>query len=392
MTSKLQEIADSAVKYNLIADELRRQIVSNSLPPGSQLPTRLELGQHYQVSSVTVQKALDCLIQDGFVDATRRKGSFVVDRPPHLFRYGLVFHTYLPNSGHTSRYLTAMANEALRIQRSSDREVVAYYSIDIHADTPDFQRLVYDLRAHRLAGLIFPFGPEPEILKRLLPPSLEHAIGAASVLHGVGAVAVSASPEAHGLCSIDLDAHSFIDKALDYLRARGRRRVAVLSGITSPSEFHRNMAAGIAARGMTTRPYWTQRASISEPETARNCAHLLMMPVLDAGEAQRPDGLIVTDDNLVEHASIGLIASGVRVGDEADVVVHCNFPWPMPSVVPVKRLGYDIRQLLEVCIASIDRYRRGDRPPEFTSLPALFEDEVAYQQAPEGLGHLVARR
>src|SRR5579862_8058 len=116
--AKIHSIAESSVKYSLIADDLRAQIVANVLPAGSQVPTREELIQHYQVSSVTVQRALDGLIRDGFVDATRRRGSFVVEYPPHLCRYGLVFENHPGPHGYNSRYLAAMANEAQRAQDS----------------------------------------------------------------------------------------------------------------------------------------------------------------------------------------------------------------------------------------------------------------------------------
>src|SRR4051794_9243565 len=139
--STIQPIADSKVKHNLITEELRRQIVSNILVPGSQLPTRTELIEKYQVSSVTVQKALDRLIRDGFVDATRRKGSFVAATPPHACRYGLVLQEGPPAQGHTSRYLTALAGESARI-RSRDREIAVYYRVDGNADNPDYQKLL----------------------------------------------------------------------------------------------------------------------------------------------------------------------------------------------------------------------------------------------------------
>ena len=52
----IQLLTDSKIKHTLIADEFRRQIVANVLHPGSQLPTRTEIIEKYQVSSVTVQK------------------------------------------------------------------------------------------------------------------------------------------------------------------------------------------------------------------------------------------------------------------------------------------------------------------------------------------------
>jgi hypothetical protein len=97
---------------------------------------------------------------------------------------------------------------------------------------------------------------------------------------------------------------------------------------------------------------------------------------MHANQSVRPDGLIIADDNFVEAASGGLIRAGVRVPEDVEVVAHCNFPWPTPSVLPVKRLGFSARQVLRECINSVDAQRRGEaiKPP--IAIPALFEEEV----------------
>jgi DNA-binding LacI/PurR family transcriptional regulator len=187
-------------------------------------------------------------------------------------------------------------------------------------------------------------------------------------------VIVAYKQEFGDIPSVNVDTFSFVDKALDYLVSRGRRRVAVVLG-SQPQSFHAYLAAGIAKRGLESEPYWMQSVSPHMPEAARNCAHLLM----HAGQKRRPDGLIVADDNLVEHAVAGLVAAGADVAGAVEVIVHCNFPWPTPSVLPVRRLGYDVRQILSVCIECIDQQRRGELPQSITLLPALFEDEVASQ-------------
>jgi DNA-binding LacI/PurR family transcriptional regulator len=97
--------------------------------------------------------------------------------------------------------------------------------------------------------------------------------------------------------------------------------------------------------------------------------------------ANRPDALIITDDNLVEHAQAGLIAAGIRVPDQVEVVEHCNFPWP-PSVLGTKRLGFDSHAILRACIDLIDRQRRNETVPGMTLVPAIFEEELAVPAAP----------
>jgi DNA-binding LacI/PurR family transcriptional regulator len=97
---------------------------------------------------------------------------------------------------------------------------------------------------------------------------------------------------------------------------------------------------------------------------------------MQARPQDRPDGLIVADDNMVEHATAGLVAAGAKVGEELDVVAHCNFPWAGPTVLPLKRLGYDARTVLQTCIELIDRQRRGESVPAVTRIEAKFEEEV----------------
>jgi hypothetical protein len=65
----------------------------------------------------------------------------------------------------------------------------------------------------------------------------------------------------------------------------------------------------------------------------------------------------------------------VRVPDEVAVVGHTNFPWPTPSAVPVKRLGFNVRKILAVALDLIDQQRRNEQPPHLTTIRATFEDE-----------------
>ena len=112
----------------------------------------------------------------------------------------------------------------------------------------------------------------------------------------------------------------------------------------------------------------------------RNLGRLLVRGAPD----ERPDALVIADDNLVPELTTGLAESGVPVrrGSEPQqtgdlvVVAHTNFHYPTPSAVPVTRLGYDIRELVMVCMERIDQQRRGEIPPAHTYIKAVFEDEL----------------
>jgi DNA-binding LacI/PurR family transcriptional regulator len=223
----------------------------------------------------------------------------------------------------------------------------------------DYRILLREIDSHTLAGLIF--ATQPSALANT--PMLQ--------ARGVARVAIMKPGwESLGVPAISLDDDSFVSKALDYLAARGRKRVALFAAVQDKVR-QEAFDAGAASRGLVTKPWWKQPLPVTPPECAAQVAMLLGHP--DQGE--RPDGVVIADDNMVESVTSGLVRVGVRVPDDMEIVGHCNFPWPAPSVVPVQRLGYDSRQTLRACIDVIDAQLRGETPKAIR-IPAVFESEL----------------
>ncbi len=340
-------------------DALRERIISGKWRPGDRVTPHLELAEEFGVSTFTVQQALDQLTQDGFTEVHSRRGTYVAPHLPHLCRYALLFHYAHEHKLHWTRFWTALNNEAMRLRRPPELEFLMFYGIDGHTDTEDYLRLEREIQAHRLAGLIFTSDPA----------GLEHA--ALFQEPTLPCVAIEAAPS-QLWTPVNLDLLDFIDRALDRLVALGRRRIAVVTPHIPESKYGRHIAHAVAARGMEMPAYLFQTVDATTPQAARNCVHLLLHD-----PQHRPDALIVTDDNLVEYASAGLVAAGVRTPQEVAVIAHCNFPWPTPSVVDVQRLGYDARAVLQTCMEQIDQRRRGLPPPLVSPLRPIFEEEIS---------------
>jgi GntR family transcriptional regulator len=66
--------------YRRIAEELRAEIESGDLPPGSQLPTELELRERYEASRNTVRDAMKSLITRGLIETRPGQGTFVIEK------------------------------------------------------------------------------------------------------------------------------------------------------------------------------------------------------------------------------------------------------------------------------------------------------------------------
>src|ERR1019366_5891260 len=84
-------ISGARFKHNEIAQALRQQIISGALPPGGKLPTREEMELIFKASQPTLQKAMETLKRDRFVEIRGRRGTYVAQHPPHLCRYAIAF-------------------------------------------------------------------------------------------------------------------------------------------------------------------------------------------------------------------------------------------------------------------------------------------------------------
>lgn len=76
---------DSSVPlYQQIADDLRKAIGNDAYHVGGKIPTEPELSKLYGVSRITVRKAVEVLVEQGFLVKCQGKGTFVRKAQPAL--------------------------------------------------------------------------------------------------------------------------------------------------------------------------------------------------------------------------------------------------------------------------------------------------------------------
>lgn len=348
-----------ASRYDEIRDSLRGDILSGKISPGQAIPTRVAIQQHYGAGPMTVNRALTDLQDDGFVEARRGQGTRVVQFPPHLYNFQLAFGNH-PNLADEMwpRFYTVLAQAAAGLDAKGPIRLKCLYGVDGHIDSEGMGQLSRLIDSRRTAGIIFASSPhklrDTGILEDRRIPKVSFRSG---------------HEEGHYYSTISLDMSAFVDRALDTLAAQGCKNIAVLTVGGLMQRSTQQLAQGAKARGMNTRPYWNLMLTQKESISAVNVTHLLFNP----SQTLRPDGLIIMDDNLVEHATAGLIAAGVI--DQVKVVAHCNFPWPAPSPISIRRLGFDAPQALQVALNQLDLLRQGHEPAHVDMVP-VFEDEI----------------
>lgn len=71
------EFAQPELLYQTVENDILKKIVSGELPSGSQIPTETELCKQYNVSRITVRRAVQNLIEQNLLYRLRGKGTFV---------------------------------------------------------------------------------------------------------------------------------------------------------------------------------------------------------------------------------------------------------------------------------------------------------------------------
>jgi DNA-binding LacI/PurR family transcriptional regulator len=71
---------DPLPRYYQLYSALLDRILSGEFPPGALMPTERELGEQYEVSRITVIKALDLLELEGHVERQQGRGTFAAQR------------------------------------------------------------------------------------------------------------------------------------------------------------------------------------------------------------------------------------------------------------------------------------------------------------------------
>jgi DNA-binding LacI/PurR family transcriptional regulator len=352
-----------------VVNTLRERIVSGRLKPGDRLPTHKELEDYFEAAPPTILDAMAVLREAGFIESRPRRGTFVAAHPPHLTRFALTFPW--PVKLEVSQFARALSSEAARFN-SGDREFMIFHDICGHEDVEEYQLLLRHVNNDSLAGIVFGTSPNA------FPSSLEGL--PVLTKPGVPRVAISTPSHEIPMPCVYVDLPSFLHRAFQALAEQGRRRLAILSlGNTiqgpPPFEVWRRLAG---AHGLELKPQWVHAIQASTAWAAGPLTHLLF----DTRRAgNRPDALVITDDNLVPAATDGLKAARGKTPRDVHVIAHANFPYPTPSAVPVTRLGYDVRKLFAACVERLEQQRRGETPPAATVLPAVFEGEVGSQRS-----------
>jgi GntR family transcriptional regulator/MocR family aminotransferase len=157
--------AKGAPVFRWLSEEIRAAILDGRFPPGSRLPSRVELARKYRLSIGTVVAAFELLLKAGYVDAVVGRGTYVSLAAPeaHGERDPARRRTQRRTLSVRGRLLAARSIPDFRPSRSAGAFPLACPVLDIFP-VETWQRLaVRRMRAgmHELAAHGHPLGYPP---------------------------------------------------------------------------------------------------------------------------------------------------------------------------------------------------------------------------------------
>ncbi|WP_282937001.1 FadR/GntR family transcriptional regulator [Paenibacillus sp. RC67] len=129
---EIQKISSRKI-YEVIADQIKEQIVNGALTPGQKLPSAKELSERFQVGRSTVREALSALKAMGLVEIHQGEGSYVrsiesqdVDLP--------VFDSLLMSRETVVELIEArkaleISNAALAAEKRTDEDIAKFEAV-----------------------------------------------------------------------------------------------------------------------------------------------------------------------------------------------------------------------------------------------------------------------
>lgn len=336
------------------------RIRSGEYAPGQRLPTRDEFEQIFSTTRVTVQRAFDRMIASNSVVGRGKGGTFVCENPPQLNRFVLT----LPgekSSGSWNKFWENLRYTAARIASASGTTVDVF--TNINNKSPESCRILsQQVREHNMAGIIFGTSP--------------HEVDNFPIVRepGVPRVAFMSKGDRYIFPLISFDVGVLINRAVRRFAELGRKKLAAVFVPGLGSEERLCYLRSLCAQhGMRTADHWLHTAVQSDPKWVRN----ILLAVFHPDIEERPDALLVLDDNLTESACTGLMEARMRVPEDVTVIAHANFPCFQQLPLPFLRLGYDTVGGLNLALEILRKQAVGQEVESNYRIEPLFEEEVS---------------
>ena len=335
--------SNSGAKYREITDHLRALITQGDLQPGTRLPSMKVLAKQWETNYFTVQSALTPLANEGLIERTPRRGTFVRARLARLSSVGCYFGGNLWSDTEGAFYQKAYGAIHELAERRDIRCELFIDNRSSQGPCSELPALAKAVQNREIQGVIAMM-LRPDDTAWLLNLGIPRAL-----LQGTK----------YGIHTEERDTYTLV---LDRLQAEGCASVGLISRTALASkDLFREMAA---ERGMRSERAW---CPVITPNWDRGSERYAYETFKQMWALQnRPEGLYVEADWDCRGAITAMLELGVRVPENLKLVLYRNSsvnyvcPWEVPAVV------MDTEEVAAAFIDYIEaqhRTQRLDLPP-----------------------------
>ena len=356
--------AASTPLYQQVAADIRRRVVSGELPIGAQLPPHRELATRYDVSLITINKALSGLVSEGVLYSRVGRGTFVALRPPaHEPRPTRLLGFVLRDL--TSPFFSLVAHAAQ--QRADERGCGLLFASSFNRLDREEEQL-QRFRDLNISGLII---ASMSRTYRISDPIRR--------LHDAGVPYVMVS-YTHGedVPFIGLDLHQAGYIATEHLIAHGRRRIAFV-GDRFGSILYEVRGSGyrraLARHGLPIESELQFEYPMEGEWNDYRSGYALGERI--AALPKKPDGMFVFNDLGALGIMDALLDRGIRVPEDVAIVGLDDIELAARARVPLTTVRQPTDLIGAAAVESVLARLGGAAPP----VRQLFEPHLVVRQS-----------
>lgn len=362
------ELHSVAPAYRQVADHVRRLVRGGRYVPGSRLPSCQALAATWHTTHDTVHRGLQILLKEGLLRRLPRQGIFVATRSPRLSAIGVYYPAhYLPSSPFQQQVLSGLK----QVTQKEGGELLPFPDgrIDERETASAWDPLMTAMESGRIQALV---------ATSISQYSLEWL---AKLKLPVAWFASARFPN-----GVRFDGAALYRSSLQTLRRQGCSTVGLISATDLDRTVFRSergketfytdgFREACAECGLRTRPQWIRStARLGEADrlgaaAVRCSGHRLFYQFWK--QSERPEGLLIDDDNLAEGSLVAMLELGVRVPEELKLVLHRNAHLEYYCPFPVAYIVTDEHAVSRALWQQVQRQFRGEKSALIELQPTL---------------------
>jgi GntR family transcriptional regulator, arabinose operon transcriptional repressor len=335
-------------KYLQAREILTEAIRSGTLLPGAKLPSTQELSAQFNISLITAQKALEGLVESGWLRREVGRGTFVRDdvltasQTSRKVSVGLLFDETAQVNFNDFYHSTLI--DSLRLAAREDADQIEFFFQESLAYTPRNRDRVGAICIH----------PPTDAVERVRRLSKR-----------VPTVVLGGSFPGTALACVDCDNTSGAQQAVQHLLELGHQRIMVLSGpmnLSNSRDRARGATNALVSNGLLldTRDVIVSREAITLDADARAAVERRLSDV------DRPTAVVAGGFYLALAAIQAARSAGLSIPDDLSVVGFDD-PASAPLLAPpLTTVRQPLAEMAELAFRLLRRMQQDPQTPAGT--------------------------